>query len=56
MLTLLRSPPDTPRTYVLPTRVSAHCRSRSSAITSSTCGPEGALRPPQAPPSGLDTL
>ena len=37
MLTLRRSPPDTPRTYALPTRVWAHWRRRSSAITSSTC-------------------
>lgn len=37
MLTRRRSPPDTPRTYTLPTRVWAHWRRRSSAITSSTC-------------------
>lgn len=38
MLTRRLSPPDTPRTYSLPTLVLAHWRKRSSAITSSTWG------------------
>lgn len=38
MLTLRLSPPETPRRYSLPTLVFAHCRKRSSAITSSTWG------------------
>lgn len=42
MLTLRRSPPETPRRYSLPTLVFAHCRKRSSAMTSSTLGdPKG---------------
>lgn len=38
MLTLRLSPPEMPRRYSFPTLVFAHCRNRSSAITSSTWG------------------
>lgn len=49
MLTLRRSPPDTPRTYALPTRVLAHWRRRSSAITSSTWGGGPGFKTPGLP-------